>query len=288
VRRTDHLPAFVRFTADETNDFGLAGWGVMEVESWWSQWARVAPGVLLPRQRDVRRVGRPYKRMTMLAMTVNAPAPADSFVIADSLVTRYLTSERRPMWAVPFDTLRLADTATFASFPPFLGNGGAVRIGGAWVLLETAQADSAAGLLHAFLQRHTGAGAAVGIVARVGPGNGGAGWFARNVKPVYVAPGARPYVARMVTGAQASRPVIVARPQWVKVGRDSLWLEPVDFPDAPGTLTVYSPTLQWLYSPLNGVPTYAAEHDALLARLEQRGLRVRWLGSARTLRAARP
>lgn len=288
VRRTDHLPAFVRFTADETNDFGLAGWGVMEVESWWSQWTRFAPGVLLPRQRDVRRVGRPYKRMTIMAAAVNAPAPADSFAIADSLVARYLATERRPMWAISFDTLRLADTATFTSFPPFVGSAGAVRIGGTWLLLETAQADSAAGLLHAFLTKHTGIGAGAGLVARVGPGNGGATWFARHTKPVFVAPGARPYVARMVTGTLATRPQVITRPQWVKVGRDSLWLEAIDLPDAAGTLTAYSPTLQWLYSPQNGVPTYAAEHDALIARLEKRGLPVKWLGSGRNLRAARP
>jgi hypothetical protein len=260
----------------------------MEIETWWSGWARFAPGVLIPRQRDVRRVGRPYKRMTIMAMTVNAPAPADSFAIADSLVTKYLATEQRPMWAIPFDTLRLADTATFASFPPFVGSAGAVRIGGTWVLLETAQADSAAGLLDAFLRKHTKAGAGAGLVARVGPGNGGATWFSRNTKPVFVAPGARPYVARMVTGALAARPQVISRAQWVKIGRDSLWLEAIDLPDAPGTLTAYSPTLQWLYSPQNGVPTYAPEHDALITRLEKRGLSVKWLGSGRNLRAPRP
>lgn len=287
VRRTDHLPAFVRFMADETNDFGLAGWGVMEVETWWSQWARVAPGVLIPRQRDVRRVGRPYKRMTVLSMAVNAPAPADSFAIADSLVTKYLASERRPMWAVGMDTVRFTDS-TFVTLPPWLGSAGAVRVGGTYVLIETAQADSAAGLTHAFLRAKTGIGAGVGIVSRVTPGNGGAGWFARNSKPVYVAPGARRLVQHMVRGAAATRPVTITRAQWVKVGTDSLWLEPVDLPDGAGTLTVYAPTLQWLYSPLNGVPTFSAEHDALIARLEKRGLSVKWLGSARALRAARP
>ena len=75
----------VRFRADETNDMGLAPWGLHEVEFWYSNWALVPPGVMLPRQRDVQRVGKPYKRMTVLQAMINAPAPADSFAISDSL-----------------------------------------------------------------------------------------------------------------------------------------------------------------------------------------------------------
>jgi len=77
VRRSDALPATVRFRADEKADFGLPPWGVHEVEFWYSDWQTVPGGALLPRQRDVRRFGHPYKRMTVLAMQVNAPTPPE-------------------------------------------------------------------------------------------------------------------------------------------------------------------------------------------------------------------
>ncbi|MCA0374350.1 MAG: hypothetical protein LCH84_01700 [Gemmatimonadetes bacterium] len=286
IRRTDHLPAFARFRFDETNDFGLAGWGPMEVEIWWAGWTRYAPGVLLPKQRDTRRVGRPYKRMTIMALTVNAPAPADSFAIADSIVTRYLATEQRPMWALPLDGTAITDS-TFITFPPFLGNAGAVKVGGGYVLLETAQADSAAGLIDAFLRARTGQRAHAGVVARVLQGNGGVAWFARQARPVFVAPGAQPFVQRMVPAAHRARTTTITRAQWVRVGSDSLWLEPVDFPDYPGTLTVYSPTLRWLYVPLGGAPAFQPEIDALIARIEKRGGTVEWLGGARALKTKR-
>ncbi len=286
IRRTDHLPAFVRFTASATNDFGLAPWGTMEVEIWWSGWARVAPGVWLPRQRDTYRVGRPYKRSTIMAMTVNAAASPDSFAIADSTTARFLATEQRPMWAFPLDSVTTADSA-FVSLPPFLGSAGAVRVGGGWVLLETAQADSAAGLLAACLRARTGVGVHAGVVARAGPGNGGAAWLARHGHLLLVAPGAQPYVQRMLPQGARSRGTVVTGPRWMRVGTDSLWLEPVDLPDNAGTLAVYSLTHRWLYVPVGGLPTYQPEIDALIARLERRGLPVVWLGGARALSTKR-
>ena len=58
LRRSDGLPAMVRFVADEINDFGLAPWGEMEVEFWYSAWVRDAPRELLPPQRVQPREGR--------------------------------------------------------------------------------------------------------------------------------------------------------------------------------------------------------------------------------------
>ena len=284
LRSTDALPAMVRFTADETNDFGLAPWGRQEVELWYAGWARVAPGVLLPRQRDVKRVGRPYKRMTALAITINAPAPADSFAIDEAMVRRFLAEERRPMWAVSLDSTKIEQEA-FATFSPWTGTSGAVRIGGRWVLLETGQAPGASKNVAEWLRATTGTPVGVGIVARVSTGNGGAAWLADQRLPVYVAPGALPVVRHAAGAARLARMTVIAANRWMHVGTDSLWLERVDYPDATGTLVVYSPTLRWLYSPMWGVPTYQAENDALLARLRQRGLQVEVAGGMRSLRS---
>ncbi len=289
LRRTDGLPAMVRFVADETNDFGLAPWGPMEVELWYSGWTSVAPGVLLPRQRDVRRVGRPYKRMTALTMVVNAPAPADSFAFADSLVAAYLARERRPMWSVPLDTLRLLDD-NFASFPPFTGVAGAVRVGGQWILVETGQAGGAAESVARWLARQSPATAIGGaVVTNTSTSNGGVVWLNAQRLPVHVAPGAESLVQTILANNKARRAAsttVVRRPQWLRVGTDSLWLEPVDLPDMPGTMMVYSPTLRWLYSAAGlGRPVTQVEQDAMIERLIARGMRVEWIGNARSVRA---
>ncbi len=283
MRSTDGLPAMVRFVADETNDFGLAPWGKQEVEIWYSGWARIAPGVLYPRQRDVRRVGRPYKRMTALSVAINAPAPADSFAIADSVVRRYLAEERRPMWAAPLDSTRI-EAEAFASFTPWVGTSGAVKIGGQWVLIETGQAAGAAQRAAEWLQSKTGAKVGAGIVARTSTGNGGAGWFAEQRLPLYAAPGAIPMMRQILGPSHIARATTIASSRWVKVGSDSLWLERLDFPDAPGALAVYSPTLKWAYSPMFGAPAFQVEHDAWIAKLRARGLAVEWMGGARALR----
>jgi hypothetical protein len=279
LRVADALPVMVRIRADERNDFGLAVWGEHEVEFWYSQWTRVAPGVLLPRQRDVRRVGSPYKRMTALAMMVNAPAPADSFAISDSVATAYLATERRPMWDVALSDARLIDS-TFAMFPQFTGSAGAVRIGGAWVVFETAVHEGAMQRMGEWLATTMpNAPVAAGIVSTAAAINGGVKWFDAKRLPVYAAPAAGP-VLRAATGGRTTA-TVVTRPRWVRVGTDSLWVEPVTAPDFSQLLAVYSPTLRWLYWPVAGSPAHAAEQAALTKRLAARGLPVERVGSIR-------
>lgn len=289
VRSTDGLPAFVRYRADETNDFGLAPWGEMEVEYWYSNWARLAPGVLIPRQRDVRRVGRTYKRMSVLTAAFNAPAPADSFAIADSTVAKYLATERRPMWNVPLDSTKiLADH--FAAFGPWTGTSGAVRIGGKWVLLESGQRDGAAALVQNFFAKRTPESPIGAVIASNGfAGNGGVVFAAAQKIPIYASPGAYPVVRQILGATRATAATtVIGTARWVKIGTDSLWMEPVDAPDSYGSLVVYSPTLKWAYSLLAGRPSTQFELDAALARLRARGFVVESLGGARELRGAAP
>ena len=59
-----------RFRADAPNDFGLVEWGMMDVETWYSAWRKQPGGLVYPFQWDVRRVGRPYKRMTVVGASV--------------------------------------------------------------------------------------------------------------------------------------------------------------------------------------------------------------------------
>ncbi|BAH40257.1 MAG TPA: hypothetical protein DGD08_11085 [Gemmatimonas aurantiaca] len=287
LHRSTHLLSMIRFSADETNDFGLAPWARQDVEIWYSGWTRYNPGVLIARQRDVRRVGRPYKRMTAMVVAVNAPAPADSFAIPDSAVTRYLATERRPMWQVSLDSVQIVENA-FANFPPFIGSIGAVRIGGQWVLLETAQTEGAVDIVHNWLAKQTGAGASVAIVARPVSGNGGVRWFAAKQRPLYVAPGAATSVRRMTGAANAARATVVSKTQWVRIGSDSVLITPFEVPDFGVALAVYSPTLRWLYTPFVGVPTYQVEHDVIMADLKRRQLPVEWMGTTRALRTAAP
>lgn len=279
-RRDDALPTMVRFRADETNDFGLAPWGEHEVEFWYSGWFRHASGVVLPRQRDVQRVGRPYKRMTLLATSVNAEAPADSFAVSDSVATAFLASERRPMWRMDLEGVARLEREGMVTFPPMVGSFGAVLVGGRWLVLESGQAVGAMELAAAWLGRH-GGGAPVGgaVATNPGTGNGGAPWFVSRRLPLFGAPGAMATLVK-VTGSRAGITAI-ATPRWVRFGTDSLWMEPLNVPDMQGTMAVYSPTLRWLWMPFTGSPLHAPEQAAVIAGLERRGLPVAWLGGPR-------
>lgn len=289
LRRSDGLLAMVRFRADETNDFGLAMWGPMDVETWFSAWAPTPQGALIPRQRDVRRVGRPYKRMTILTLAANAPAPADSFAIADSIVSKYLATEQRPMWDAPLDSAKIIEN-DFATFPPFTGVSGAVRVGGQWVLLESGQRDGAAEKLNEWFARSTPESPlTAAVVTNLGPSNGGAKWFLAQKKPVYAAPGALPILRQVVGAAASPRITVVETSRWVKVGSDSLWLERVDTPDGHGAMIVYAPTLKWIYG-MNvvGRPAAKTEQDAIITRLRARGFAVEWMATPRAIRVPLP
>lgn len=280
LRVSDGLPAMVRFRADETNDFGLAPYGEQEVEFWYSGWTMVPPGVLLPRQRDTRRVGRPYKRMTVLTTTINPPAPADSFAIADSTVTAFFRTQNRPMWAAPLDSARIVQDA-WATFPPWAGVAGAVKVGGGWVLIEAGQAPGATQLVADWL---AGAAPSVplwgAIVTWPATGSGGVRWFAEQKLPLYAGVGAGAFTSRML-GPDARAATIVAAPRWIRVRADSLWVEPLDVPDFGGALAVYVPALKWLYLSPGNAPLARPELDAMVSRLKTRGLEVGFIGSVR-------
>ncbi len=241
IRRNDALPRLIRFRADETADFGLAPWGEHEVEFWFSKWSLVPPGVLLPMQRDVRRVGSTYKRMTIMQAVVNAPAPADSFSVSPQLAQQYLATEHRPMWQVKPDSNWKVVDGSYAMMSPWTGSTGAIKIGGTWVVLETAQTPGAMDIVADWLKTVDSAPIGAAIASNVWTGNGAAPWFTSRGLPLYAAPGAEPTLTQII--GKRGGVTYVNRAGWVRVGSDSLWIEPVSAPDWNRTIAVYSPTL---------------------------------------------
>jgi hypothetical protein len=113
-------------------------------------------------------------------------------------------------------------------------------------------------------------------------GRGGAAWFAERKLPLYIAPGAAAAVS--VTLANWKKPraaaTIVQKPQWLRIGGDSVWVESIDYPDYPGALIAYVPSMRWVYSGLAAAPL---NFDLLMARVRERGWSVDRVGSLRTL-----
>jgi hypothetical protein len=280
LRRNDGLPAMVRYRAAQPNDFGLAPWGLMDVEVWFSRWQTLPPGVSLPLQWDVRRAGVPYKRMTVLSATINPPASPDSFAVSDSLRSAYLATATKPMYDLPMDSARLIEQR-FAVFGAFGTPAGAVRLGDRWLLFEAGQAPLVAQRALDWLARNanapTIAAAFMGTPAQI---SGGVTWLAAQHIPVYASTGAAPFMRTML--GNGNQPVtgltVIERGRWLRIGADSLWLESFDLPNARGTLLAYVPSLQWVYAPLAIPPL---ELDLLMSHVRQRGWSVQRLGTLR-------
>ena len=286
-RRGDGLPAMARYRAAQPNDFGLVPWGVMDVELWYSRWQRLPSGAVLPHQWDTRRVGQPYKRITVLAAAFDSVATADSFAVSDSLRGAFFATATRPMHDVPLDSARVVE-GRLATFGVFTALGGAVKIGRQWILLEAGQAAlSAERAVNWLAQNDSGSSVAGAIITVPTAGNGGVEWLAARKVPVHAAPGALPFLRTVLRnhGRPPAAVAPVARGQWIRAGGDSLWVEPIDLPDAAGALLVYVPSLRWAYSALAAAPL---QRDYVLARIRERGWTVDRLGSLRGIAVPLP
>jgi hypothetical protein len=204
----------------------------------------------------------------------------DSFVVSDSLRAAYLATATRPMHDLPLDSAKLVDKR-FASFGAPGSPAGAVKLGKEWVLLEGGQAPLSVERAATWLRGADPEGRiAAALVTMPSTGSGGAPWLAARHVPLHVAPGAVPFVDAVLRGYRASASGLapVTRGRWLRVSGDSLWLEPVDLPDAPGALVAYVPSLEWVYSGLAANPLNL---DRVLALATERGWRVSRVGSAR-------
>jgi hypothetical protein len=287
LRKTDGFLAMVRYRAGQPNDFGLAPWGDMEVEVIYSRWAKYpmtgTAGVAYPGQWDIKRVGQMYKRLTVLAANFDAAAPADSFAISDSLRGVFASSSAsRAMWDVPMDSAKILEPRLAR-----LGNLGqaqaAVKFGNRWLFLEGTAMPQRNATDVQWLQT-ADAGSAIGglLITLPNTGRGGAAWFAEKKLPVYVAPGAEvPMAATMKNWKQSpSVSTVLAKPQWIRLGGDSLWVESIDYPDMPGALVAYVPSMRWAYS---AAAASTLNFDLLVARVRARGWNVERVGSLRSL-----
>jgi hypothetical protein len=280
-RRTDGLPAFARYHADESNDFGLAPWGPMDVEWWYSRWRNdPRAGITFATQLDVKRVGRPYKRMTVLAATLNAPLAADSLVLNEGVRGAFTATSHRAMGDLPLDSARLAPGGRIALFGVSAGPTTAVKLGSAWLLIEPGNLPLNAERATQWLADHdAGAKVAGGLLMAASP-SGGASWLAKRRLPVYAAPA----IERGVTvslrnwGAPVAASRVISRGQWIKAGGDSAWVEPIDFPNMPGALLIHVPSMQWVYA--TGIAT-PLELAIVRARVKERGWTVDRIGGPR-------
>ena len=287
IRSSDGVLSMVRYHAAHPNDFGLAPWGAMDVETWYSKWVRTESGLVYPRQWDVRRVGRPYKRMTIVSVAVNPPEADGEFAVSDSLRSAFVATASRPMHDLPL-TAATRPVERVVAFNSPGGPVGAVRLGARWLLLEGGQAPLNAERAAGWLRTETKGAVAGAILSATTPTNGGAAWLAQQGVPLYVAPGGTAQTRMILRdhGAPARSLRSVTGGQWVGVDGDSLRLEPVDLPNSVGALVAWVPSLGWLYSASAADPV---DRDALLAWATARGWPVEWVGSPRGLwTAARP
>ena len=287
IRRSDGFLAMARYRAGQPNDLGLSPWGDMEVEMWYSRWTRFpvpgTQGVGYPTEWDVRRAGRMYKRLTVLTASFDAVAPADSFAISDSLRAAFASGiASKPMWDLAMDSAKVLEPRLAR-----LGNPGqtqaAVKMGTAWLMLEGTGVPQRNDTDARWLQSADPGSSIAGLLITVpNTGRGGAAWFANRKLPVYVAPGAA--AAMTATLANWKQPpsamTVVSKPQWVRIGGDSLWLEAMDFPDFPGATIAYVPSMRWVYS---GIAASPLNFELLVSRIRQRGWTVDRVGSLRTM-----
>ncbi|MEK9502708.1 hypothetical protein WI372_17060 [Gemmatimonadota bacterium DH-20] len=244
------LPVRLRFEAGHPNDYGLVPWGVMEVQVWYSNW-RTTDGISIPTQWDILRMGRPYKRMTVRRADF-APvfAPADSFAVVAELRRRFMAEAAGPMHDRPMDSVSVVADGLVAVHG-FGYPAGAVDVGDGWLLLESGHMPlnferARRALLAEGIDRLIGATA---ISTRAG--NGGALALAEGGRPVWTAPAAHAAMTRVMeqNGGRAGALTVVREGVWIGEGARRVRLEPVDLPDAPGSLVLWAPALGWLYAP---------------------------------------
>lgn len=282
VRSSDGFLAMARYHADESNDFGLAPWGPMDVEVWYSRW-RYDPAVrvAIPQQLDVMRVGKPYKRTTVLAAKFNDPLPNDSLTFGEPVRAAYLAQARRPMADLPLDSARIVGQGRITAFRTPGAPLAALKIGDEWLLIEPGNLPLNAERAAAWLSSHdVGSRVIGGIVGGASP-SGGAAWLARQGMTVYTAPAGAKSVPLSLHnyGAPIAASRTITSGEWVRSGgtkRDSVWVEPIDLPNSPQTLVLYVPSMRWAYSSKIGGPI---ELRFVVALARSRGWKVDSIGS---------
>jgi len=267
----------IRVRAAQPLDFGLAAYGVMNVDAWFSQW-RGANGVMFPGHIRIRRAGEPYKELFVQAIAVNPTVPADSFAVSDSARAGFAASGARAMFDVPIPPAR-PDTLGIVTFGPPQVMQGAVRLRDGWLFVG-AGADS---LVMRRAVEATGAvRGAVIVPSTTAAAAGGAPAAERLGLDVLVPAGTMGLVRAIYRqqGLPMRRVVGIDEGAWQVIAGDSVWVEPVAVPDVPGATLIWVPRLHWAYL---SVGAGVMQTRAALALLERRGFQAAHLGTVRAM-----
>jgi hypothetical protein len=277
----DGFLAKAQFRAAQPRDFGLAGWGAMDVTIAYSRWQRMREvAVNLPMQFDILRVAKPYKRVTVLSATINPAFAADSMTMPDSLRRAFLALGNRPMYDVPFDSARIVNS-NVAVFGAPGSPAGAIKVGGRWLLIEAGAAPLSAERSVAFLAKADASTAIAGAILSQPSAQAGMIWLADHKIKTWVTAGAKPYVAATIRGWKPGAPLLDARnATWLQIGTDSVRIENIDLPDFPATAVVYVPALRWVYAAPAFSPMLVERIGELV---KQRGWVVERIASARNI-----
>lgn len=268
LRRSDAQLTGIRYRAAQPWDFGLAAWGAMQVETWYSRWTVSGP-FLVPFDYAIHRVGRPYKRLSMVRVQLNTPIPEDSITVPDALRARYLAEQRRAMFDAPVDSVAVSPEG-FARFGVPGTPLGALRARQGWLLLGSGAAPLITERAVARL-RESGVPIAAAVLGTMSvSGAGGAPSLARAGIPLLAAATARPFLAAMFAhqGSETRGITWITAGGWRIVAGDSLWLQPIDLPDAEGGLLAWDPARRWLYA--GDAPGPAHVRGALAVAAERR------------------
>ena len=283
LRTADGLPSRTTFRSAHPNDFGLVPWGVMDVEVWYSNWRGFPGGISVPTQWDLSRAGAPYKRMTVLSADWNPTLDPDSFLVTEAQRAAYLASPAvRPMHDRTLDSARVSE-GFIADFRSFGSPGAALLVGDRWLLLEAGQAPLNTRRALEWLAEHTTHPVGGVVLAAAAAGflpHGGLPEALDRGLPVVVGPGAARLAAATLRGhGRTGQPLDVATTgRWLRVGGDSVRVEPLDLPDVRGALVVWSPTRRWLWAPDVTTPL---DLSVVRAFAEKQGWPVERWGSLR-------
>jgi hypothetical protein len=253
-READGMLALARYHADESNDYGLAPWGPMDVEVWYSVWHDDGSGRLyMPFQWDVARFGKPYKRITVLDVAFDSTMAADSVGLPTSVRDAYLKYARKPMADLPLDSARISADGRIALFNTGGAPRAAVKFGKEWLLIEPGNLPLNAERAAAWLAEHDkGTRVSGAVIGREWP-SGGAAWVARSKLPIYLSPtdaqGLRTTLGNF--GVPSTTMHVVDAGTWIRTAaspRDSVWVEPIDVPSTRRAVLIYVPSMKWVYS----------------------------------------
>ncbi|MBC8085876.1 MAG: hypothetical protein H7Z40_01320 [Phycisphaerae bacterium] len=275
--RSDASLAAAFFAAAQPNDMGLAGWGKMDVAIWYSRWTQMREvPVILPTQLDIYRVGKPYKRVIAVGTVINPSNVGDSLAMPDSLRQSYLASGRRGMLDVQLDSARIIE-GRFATFQTPGAPVGAIKLGGRWLMLEGGSVPLVTERSVAFLAKSDAGTPVAGAIVTMPSAQGGIQWLSDHGMSAWITPGTQQTIDAVKRGWKPGiRTVGVAKGSWVRVGNDSVRVETIDLPDAPGTAVLYVPSMRWMYSYLASAPRYL---EPILALAKERGWVVDRVGS---------